>query len=91
MLANNDDSGTKTAGLSVFFSVLMVVMMIMPAYFGFAGIIFVIGGALLGGYLLVLSVRFWMGRDRRSAMKLFLGTLLYLPLILILLVFTWNG
>ncbi len=91
MLANDDETGAKTAGLALLFSGLMVAMLAIPAYFGFAGTGFVIGGAVLGGYLIFLSARFWKARDRPSAMRLFFGTLIYLPLVLVLLVLTWEG
>jgi heme o synthase len=85
MWSNGDETGAKTGGLSLFFSALLIPLMLVPAATGFAGHWFTSSGMLLTMALCALAWRFLRTRTRSDARKLFFGTLLYLPAALALL------
>lgn len=92
MWSNGDVSGRKTARLALGFSVFLALLAPLACVPGvdFAGWVYGVGGLLAGGYMCLLSVKFGKAGDRASARKLFLYTLLYLPLVLGLLAISWN-
>lgn len=90
MWANDDDSGAKTSMLCVVFSVMALLVALMPVVFGLTGSWFLIPAVLLNGLLLAKAWRFYMLRDRPTARKLFLFTLLHLPLMLGLTLLFWR-
>jgi len=89
MWANTDESGSKSAALSLLFSMCITILFAVPYFCGFAGIGSLIGGALLGGVMVAMAVNFGKLRTRQSARKLFFYTLIYLPIALALLVISW--
>lgn len=91
MWANTDDSGGKSAVLALLFSMCITVLFALPYFYGFAGIVSLVGGVLLGGVMVALSVNFGKLRTREAARRLFFYTLIYLPLSLILLVISWKN
>ncbi|MEM7387774.1 MAG: heme o synthase [Verrucomicrobiota bacterium] len=90
MWSNGDESGRFTANLALGFSLVMLLFMTLPFAGGFANGIYLIGALILTGYLAWLSFRFRRQPERSAARKLFFYTLIYLPLILTLTVFTWK-
>ncbi len=82
MWSNEDDSGGLTSKLALFFSVLVALLPILPAWSGDAAFWFAVPGVILGVLMIWLSIRFVKTRQRPDARKLFFYTLLYLPLIL---------
>lgn len=91
MWSNDDESGAKTGNLAILFSAMTLALMVVPSIYRFANVGFLIGGGLLSGMMLVLAVRFRRSCTRQAARKLFFYTLIYLPLVLLLLVLTWRG
>ena len=91
MWSNDDDSGVRTANLAMLFSAMTLGLMVMPWIYGFANLGFLVGGILLSGVMLLLAVKFRRSCTRSAARKLFFYTLIYLPLVLLLLVLTWRG
>lgn len=97
MWSNGDESGKKTARLALIFSfclvvlsVLALVLSIIPLdWFPGMGYVVGVGGTLAGLQMCRLSMNFGKEGTRESARKLFLYTLLYLPIILILLAIDW--
>jgi protoheme IX farnesyltransferase len=65
----------------VLYTALLVVLTLLPVVFGFFGAIYAAVAALLGGAFLVLSVRLQRTADRRSALRTYLFSLLYLALL----------
>ena len=90
MLANDDDDGAKTSMASLIVAVLSLVLVIHPWVTGCVGFGFVIVGGLINAVLIQKSWRFFKQRDRLMARKLFLFTLLYLPLMLIACAIFWH-
>eukprot|EP00112_Aurelia_sp_Birch-Aquarium-sp1_P008706 Seg19662.1 transcript_id=Seg19662.1/GoldUCD/mRNA.D3Y31 product="Protoheme IX farnesyltransferase" protein_id=Seg19662.1/GoldUCD/D3Y31 len=90
MWSNGDVSGEKTARIALMFSICLTALAPIAYVAGFAGIVYTVGGTLAGAYMCWLAVEFGKKGDRPSARKLFLFTLLYLPLALGLLAFSWH-
>lgn len=82
MWSNDDETGAKTSKLALTFSALLALLPLFPWAAGFAALLFAIIGMLLGAWLVWLSLRFLRLPDRSTARRLFLATLLYLPLVL---------
>jgi len=91
MWANRDERGTLTARLALAFSLGLAAWLAVPYLFGFAGILSLVGGLLLGVQMVILAVVYGKSRTREDARRLFLYTLIYLPLVLGLLALTWIG
>jgi protoheme IX farnesyltransferase len=84
MWSNNDDSGAKTASLSLAFSLCLLPVAVAPAACAFASWPALAGGVALTLWLVWLAWRFFRLRTRAAARKLFLATLAFLPLALLL-------
>ena len=91
MWSNGDVSGKKTAVIAIFFTVLLTALAPVGYLLGYANTVWAIGGTLIGLVMLRLCMKFKGQGDRPSARKLFLYTLLYLPLGLVLLAIGWKS
>ncbi len=90
MWSNGDVSGRKSGWLSAFYALCLAAVSVVPGLIGSANVVWTIAGPLLGLLMMALAIRFAGNGERASARKLFLFTLLYLPLALLLLVLTWK-
>ena len=90
MWSNGDLSGKKSGLLSAIFAIALAAFSIIPAFVGFANIIWTIGGPLLAMIMTALAIGFTHDGQRTSARRLFFSTLLYLPLALTLLAIAWK-
>lgn len=91
MWANNDATGRKTGKLALGYSLgLLAFTVIFPLLSGIMAWWSALLGALLGARFVTLSHRFYRGGDRRDARKLFVYSLLYLPLELLIAYFAWT-
>lgn len=89
MWSNGDVSGRKSGLLSAMFALMLGAFSLIPAWQGFANVVWTIGGPLLALVMTALAVRFSVRGDRDSARRLFFFTLLYLPLALGVLLVAW--
>jgi len=92
MWSNDDETGKKTARIAIFFSALILILglstpLLTPVMSAWGSI----GGGALGLLMLWLSVKFLKSGDRNDARKLFLYTLLYLPLMMIVSYSAWSS
>jgi protoheme IX farnesyltransferase len=88
MLRRDDLSGCATAMQSLLYTVALTVITVLPFSHGTNSGLY-LGGALgLDALLLGCAVQFLMQRNRPAARRLFFASILYLPLILGLMVFT---
>ena len=85
LLAVVDATGRRTARHLIAYSVLLVPVSLVPAWLGVAGIVYAAGAGLLGLGLLALAGRFAAHRSSERARTLFRATLVYLPLVWLLL------
>jgi len=86
MLPVLDESGRITAETVLLTSLLLVPLAMLVTLFGIAGWWFAAGALLLGVWLSLLAVRFRRLRTAAAARAVFIGSIIYLPLILALLV-----
>jgi len=90
MWSNGDHSGRKSGWLSAFYSLCLAAISLIPPLVGFANVVWTIGGPFLGLLMMALAIKFAGDGQRASARRLFLFTLLYLPISLLLLVLAWK-
>jgi protoheme IX farnesyltransferase len=90
MWSNDDESGRKTSTLATLFSVMLAALMVVPYVMGFGGWVSLLGGMLLSLGMVWLSLKFFRQRDRGAARRLFFYTLVYLPLVFVVLVVSWK-
>jgi protoheme IX farnesyltransferase len=90
MWSNGDASGARTATLALAFSICMAVLMAVPGFLGFCQIWAVVLLVAVSLWMVWLAVKFCRARTRVAARKLFLFTLLYLPISLGLLIAGWR-
>jgi protoheme IX farnesyltransferase len=82
-----DPRGRRTQVQVIAYSLALVVVSMLPAVFGVAGTVYVIG-ALIGGLIFIgCAVRFGVNRTRRIAGQLMAASLVYMPMVLALLLF----
>ena len=88
MISNDDNTGNRSASQSVFFAMLLLIVAGLPAFVGVVSQIFVPIELVLGGWYVVMAMRFLQKRTAPAARSLFLTSILYLPLLLAALVLT---
>lgn len=91
MWSNGDLSGRKSGLLSATFAFGLAIFSLLPAFFGFANLLWTLLGPLLAFLMVGLALKFSRDGERTSARRLFLFTLLYLPVSLLVLVFAWKS
>ncbi len=69
----------------VFYSVLLLPVVVAPYFLGFAGLFYGIGSAILGGIFLFGAAKVWLKKDEKSAKQLFAYSILFLFLIFAML------
>jgi protoheme IX farnesyltransferase len=91
MWSNGDLTGRKSGIIAAMFSLVLATISLMPAFLGFANLLWTIIGPLLALIMMALSLKFARDGERTSARRLFFYTLLYLPVALLTLVFAWKS
>jgi len=90
MWSNGDVSGKLSGRLSAFWAVALAAFSLIPGIYGFANLIWSFSGPFLALFMAGLALRFASSGTREAARTLFLFTLLYLPLSLVLLLIAWK-
>ena len=83
-LSVGDDGARRTRLQTLWFTILLLPVSLSPFFLGIAGRVYCVAAALLGIAFLWLAVRFW-GEADRHARRVFKYSVLYLPLLLIVL------
>lgn len=91
MLPNVDPTGKKTAKHALIYTIILVPCSLLPVYFHVSGGIYAIGAILLGGGFIWQAVKFSCALDRSRARQLFFYSIIYLPLLLLLMTFDKAG
>jgi len=86
MLPIVDPSGARTGRQAVSHTLGLLMISFFPFLFRMVGIAYVIGALVLGIVFLVSAIRFARRLDRPSARTLFFVSIIYLPLMMILMV-----
>src|SRR5205823_4877174 len=88
MISSDDRSGERSASQSVFFCILLLIIAGLPASLGVVTMFYVPIELALGGLFIAVAMRFLRLRTTASARLLFIGSIVYLPLLLGALVLT---
>ncbi len=88
MLPRNDPGGLGTAVQSLLYTLGLTAVTLVPFFVHSAGWIYLAGALLFDLMMLVCAMQFLMHRTRASARRLFFASILYLPGLLCLMVFT---
>ncbi|HEX6134901.1 MAG TPA: heme o synthase [Longimicrobiales bacterium] len=86
LLTTEDPTGVRTARQIVLFGVLLLLASLLPSRLGLTGGTYLASALVLGVLFLALGIAMAVRRDDRRAMRLFLGSVLYLPLLLVVMV-----
>ena len=86
IVAALDRTGHRTSTHALVCTVALLPMSLAPALVGLAGGLYVVGALVMGIAFLVLAVRFAFRQTADRARSLFLGSLIYLPVMWSLLV-----
>jgi len=82
MISGDDRTGERSASQSVFFCMLLLIVAGLPAYLGIATVFYLLAELILGGIFVAVAMRFLKTRARSDARRLFLTSIIYLPLLL---------
>lgn len=86
MLPVVEPSGALTFRQIILFTIMLVPVSIAPFIFGISGTVFLVGAILLGLWFLYAGVRSALDRSNERARTLLLVSVIYLPLLFILMV-----
>lgn len=87
MLGVTDPAGLQTRSQAVLYALALIPASLLPALLGLSGPLYALVALSLGIAYLGSAVRFWFRADSPTARGLFRTSLVYLPLLLILLSF----
>jgi protoheme IX farnesyltransferase len=88
MVSRDDQTGTRSASQSVFFCIVLLLVSGIPAFLGVVTSIYVLVELVLNGLFIFVAMRFLRTQLVADARKLFLASIVYLPLLLLALVLT---
>ena len=86
MLPVVDPDGRSTARQAVLYSAALVPVSLLPSVLGLSGTAYFVGALVLGLLFLGVSVAFSLSFSTRSARRLVLASVLYLPAVLVVMV-----
>ena len=82
MISSDDRTGERSASQSVFFCMLLFVVAGLPAFLGIATVFYLLAELVLGGVFIAVAMRFLKTRATSDARRLFVTSIIYLPLLL---------
>jgi heme o synthase len=83
-----EPDGASTARHILLYSLALVSVTTAPVLIGAAGWVYLAGAVVLGGVFLAFALDFARERSERAARRVFLGSLTYLPLLWVLLLWS---
>ncbi len=86
MLSVEDTSGVRTSRQMVLYAAALVPVSLLPSVLGISGLAYLVGALVMGLAFLGYALAFGMSQDARTARRVLLVSLTYLPLVLILMV-----
>jgi protoheme IX farnesyltransferase len=81
-----EPDGASTGRQAVVYAAALLPVSLAPTATGMTGLAYFVGAGLLGVAFVALSVRFALLRSTPAARRLFFGSIIYLPLLWILMV-----
>jgi heme o synthase len=88
MMSSGDETGARSSSQGVLFCMLLLIVGAVPAYLGLANAIYVPIAFALSSLFIAVAMQFHRRRTARSALALFIASIVYLPLLLGALVLT---
>jgi protoheme IX farnesyltransferase len=88
MVSREDETGTRSASQSVFFCIVLLFVSGIPAFLGVVNSAYLLVELVLNGLFIFAAMRFLRTQAAADARKLFLTSIVYLPLLLVALVLT---
>lgn len=85
MLSVTDPTGEACARHILFQTMVLCLISLLPFLFGLTGTLYLLAAVVLGAGFLLYAYRLWRTREREDAVKVFFASLVYLPLLLIVL------
>lgn len=85
LLTADDPDGVRTVRQVLLYTLALLAVSLLPSRFGLAGPLYLAGAVAAGLGFLALGVRLARQRSDRRALQLFLGSVVYLPVLLILM------
>ena len=82
MISSDDCTGERSASQSVFFCMLLFIVAGLPAFLGIATVFYLLAELVLGGVFIAVAMRFLKTRATSDARRLFITSIIYLPLLL---------
>ena len=82
MISSDDQTGERSASQSVFFCMILFVVAGLPAFVRMATIFYLLAELILGGIFIAAAMRFLKRRTASDARRLFITSIIYLPLLL---------
>lgn len=86
MLPVEDASGERTARQMMLWAAALIPMSLVPSVIGVSGTAYLLGALVMGLAFLASAVGFAFGQNARTARRVLLASVTYLPLVLILMV-----
>ena len=88
MVSKGDDTGARSASQSVLFCILLLLVGGIPAFLGVVRSEYLAAELILNGLYIFFAMRFLRTQTLSDARKLFLTSITYLPVLLLVLVLT---
>jgi heme o synthase len=82
MISSDDQTGERSASQSVFFCMILFVIAGLPAFIRMATVFYLLAELILGAVFVAVAMRFLKTRARSDARRLFITSIIYLPLLL---------
>ena len=82
MISSDDRTGERSASQSVFFCMLLFIVAGLPAFLGIVTVFYLLAELILGAVFVAVAMRFLKTRARADARRLFITSIIYLPLLL---------
>lgn len=86
MLPVVEPDGSSTARQTVFFTALLLAVSLTPTLVGAAGLLYLIGSAVLGVWFLLHALRFYYDRTGQRARRVLIASIIYIPVWVALIV-----
>lgn len=87
----SDPSGVTAARQSVFYSIVMIPVSMLPYFLGMTGNVYLAGGVLLGLYYLAASVLMARTPSHKTSLRLLRASIIYQPALFALMIFDAPG
>lgn len=86
MVSVDDPDGVRTSGQTLFYTVVLLAVSVLPFVLGHAGLVYFLGSLALGAWFLLHAIRFRLRRTGTLARAVLKASIYYIPLLVALIV-----